>query len=154
MIRAIIIFLVSILLISSPVRAAETNAADISGEWIGTWTSLNSPTYNGVIEMYINNEGNNVDGISVIGNTKCFPERVFKGNLSGKYNNFIEFKLAPVENPEDSFAENWGAINRSRNAISVVYSFDKPNSECYGDVGTMFISKIQPYSSIQGITKK
>ncbi|GGA32928.1 hypothetical protein CYANOKiyG1_49880 [Okeania sp. KiyG1] len=153
MIRAIIIFLVSILLISSPARAAETEG-DLSGYWMGTWTSLNAPNYNGVVEMDIKNEGKDVYGISVIGNTKCFPDRVFKGKLSGKYNNFIRFKLAPIENPEDSFAKNRGVINRYRNAISMVYSFNKPNSECYGDVGTMFISKIQPYSSIQGITKK
>ncbi|NES72512.1 MAG: hypothetical protein F6K24_48620 [Okeania sp. SIO2D1] len=153
MIRAIIIFLVSILLISSPVRAAETQG-DLSGEWIGTWTSLNSPTYNGVIEMYIDQEGNDIYGSSVIGNTKCSPVRVFKGNLSGKYNNFIEFELSTPEQPEDTFAENLGVITRSRNAISMVYTFDDPNSECNGDVGTMFVSKVKDYSKIQNITKK
>lgn len=148
MIRTIMILLASVLLLASPVRA--DGIADLSGEWIGTWTSLHSPTYNGVIEMKVEQNGNNVSGTSLVGNTKCSPERVFQGTLSGLRNNVIELELASGESPAESFAKNVGVITKDRNAISAVYSFNS-NSACDGDVGTMFISKVQPYSKIQGI---
>ncbi|AOW99297.1 hypothetical protein BJP34_07350 [Moorena producens PAL-8-15-08-1] len=155
--RIVIMLVASIFLLFANVSAAEasvSNPESLNGEWVGTWTSLNSPTYNGVVQMSINQEGDNVFGTSVLGNTKCSPERVFKGNLSGKYKNFIELELAPEQNPTNPISKNWGVITRSRNAISAVYNFENPTSACYGDVGTMFISKIQPYSKIEGITKK
>ena len=133
--------------------AAIASPDDLTGTWIGTWTSLNATTYNGAIEMSIVQQGNNIFGKSLVGNTKCSPERSFKGILSGKYDNFIELEIAPADTPETPIATNWGAITRDRNAISVVYNFDSPTSACYGDVGTMFISKIQPYSKIQSVTK-
>ncbi|AOY79792.1 MULTISPECIES: hypothetical protein [Moorena] len=155
--RIVIMLVASIFLLFANVSAAEasvSNPGSLEGEWIGTWTSLNATTYNGVIEMYINQEGDNVFGTSVVGNTKCSPERLFKGTLSGKFNNFIELEISPEGKPDTTIAKNWGAITRDRNAISVVYNFNTSESKCEGDVGTMFISKVQEYSKIQGITKK
>ncbi|NET57717.1 MAG: hypothetical protein F6K47_16625 [Symploca sp. SIO2E6] len=154
--RIVIMLVASIFLFFANVNVAQAATADpgsLEGEWIGTWTSLNSPTYNGVLEMSINQEGDKVYGISVVGNTKCSPYRIFQGKLSGKYNNFIKFKMAPEDQPDTIIAKNWGAITRARNAISTVYKFT-PGSDCEGDVGTMFISKVQDYSQIQNITKK
>ncbi|NEP46829.1 MAG: hypothetical protein F6K35_49655 [Okeania sp. SIO2H7] len=145
MIRAIMILLASVFLLASPVRAADS---DLSGIWLGTWTSLNATTYNGSVQMRIEQKGNYVFGDSIVGNTKCSPGRFFEGQLSGKYDNFIEFEVTSAET-RNPVAKNWGAITRDRNAISAIYSFDNPDSECFGDVGTMFISKVQPYSQIQ-----
>jgi len=153
--RIVIMLVASIFLLFTNVSVAEAATPDsgsLNGEWIGTWTSLNAPTYNGALIMYINQEGDEVFGTSMVGNTKCSPYRVFKGKLSGKYDNFIEFESASEENPDIIIEENWGAITRTRNAISAVYQFPS-GSPCEGDVGTMFISKVQPYSTIQGIIK-
>lgn len=156
--RIVTILVASVFLFAtnvSNVSAAEPCQGEFCGEWIGTWTSLNSPKYNGTIEMdVIKQEGNIIYGTSVSGNTKCSPDRVFKGELSGKYNNFLELELFPKENPTIHLSNSWGAISREKNAISAVYNFQNSESACKHDVGTMFVSKVQPYSSIQGIIKK
>ncbi|MBP0018917.1 MAG: hypothetical protein J7647_15385 [Cyanobacteria bacterium SBLK] len=151
--RVAIILVASVFLLTTHVNTAEANA-DLSGTWIGTWTSLNAPTYNGAISLYINQNGDSISGKALVGNTKCSPQRTFTGWLSGKYDNFVEFELASVDNPSQPISTMWGAITRARNAISTVYNFDTDSSQCYGDVGTMFISKVQPYSQIQDTQAK
>ncbi|NER99815.1 MAG: hypothetical protein F6J86_39425 [Symploca sp. SIO1B1] len=159
--RIVIMLVASIFLLFTNVSVAEAATGEpesLTGEWIGTWTSLNAPYYNGVIEMSITQEGDGVSGTSLVGNTKCAPERFFTGKLSGKrgdkkFNSFIELEISPNDKRDTTIAKNWGAITRARNAISVVYSFNTPESACEGDVGTMFISKVQPYSTIKGIIK-
>ena len=150
MMRGVIVLIASILLFSANVNPAEA-ATDLSGVWLGTWTSLNATTYNGPIEMDIVQNGDKVVGTSFVGNTKCSPQRDFEGTLSGKYDNFLNLEVYDDGAP---ISKLWGAINRTRNSISVVYNFDSESSACYGDVGTMFISKIQPYSEIQGVVNK
>lgn len=127
--------------------ARRSPARENCGGWIGTWTSLNSPTYNGTITMnVIQQEDNMIYGASFFGNTKCSPKRFFEGKLSGKYNNFLELTMFAKENPEIHLSKSWGAISREKNAISTVYNFQNSESECEHDVGTMFVSKVQPYS--------
>jgi len=150
MMRGVIVLIASILLFSANVNPAQA-ATDLSGIWLGTWTSLNATTYNGPIQMEIFQDGDKIVGTSLVGNTKCSPERDFKGTLSGKYDNFLNMELYSDGTPISTL---WGVINRTRNSISVVYNFDSESSDCYGDVGTMFISKIQSYSKIQGVENK
>jgi len=131
----------------SSVSAQESCQGEFCGKWIGTWTSLNAPTFNGTIKMKVlKQEDNMIYGTSVFGNTKCSPKRIFEGKLSGKYNNFLKLKMFPKENPEIYLSKSWGAISREKNAISAVYKFKKSESACEHDVGTMFVSKVQPYS--------
>jgi len=151
-IRTVMVLIVSVLLFSANVNPAQAETGDLTGEWLGTWTSLNAPKYNGTLEMTVTQEGTIVSGTSILGNTKCSPERFFKGQLFGKYDNFIALQL--YDDTQTPLTKLWGAINRSRNAISAVYNFDTDTSECYGDVGTMIISKVQDYSQIQGVIKK
>ncbi|MGK7904194.1 MAG: hypothetical protein AB4352_22845 [Hormoscilla sp.] len=148
--RIVMILVASVFLFAtnvSNVLAADPCQGEFCGPWIGTWTSLNSPTFNGTITMnVIKQEGNMIEGTSFFGNTKCSPKRFFKGKISGEYNNFLKLKMFPKENPEIQLSKGWGAISRTKNAISTVYKFTNSESECKYDVGTMFVSKVQPYS--------
>ncbi|NES68528.1 MAG: hypothetical protein F6K24_26485 [Okeania sp. SIO2D1] len=149
-IRTVMVLIASIVLFSANVNQTEAGTQDpvsLTGEWLGTWTSLNATQYNGTIEISMTQDGEKVFGTSLVGNTKCFPDRTFEGTLSGKYDNFVNLQLYADQTP---ISKLWGAISRTKNAISLVYNFDTDTSDCYGDVRTMFISKVQDYSKIQG----
>ncbi|NER38192.1 MAG: hypothetical protein F6J93_30245 [Oscillatoria sp. SIO1A7] len=148
--RILMMLVLSMFLFVTNVSAASADPPDLgplTGEWAGTWTSLNSPSYNGTVELNVTQDGNKVSGTSVMGNAKCFPDRIFKGKVSGIGNNVIKLKLFAEDDPGTQVAKTWGVINRCQNAISAVYKFTTEGSgKCQYDVGTMFISKKQPFS--------
>jgi hypothetical protein len=135
------VLILSVLLFAFTAAAAEV---DVTGRWVGTWTSLRASGYNGSVALHLYQVGDHVFGTAFVTNTICSPSRQLSGTLSGPY---LYLQMSVISDPDSGdgepflLSENWGIVTELGNAMSFVYYFSNAGDDCFGDGGTWFVAK-------------